>query len=139
MATVRICDLDQRRVLAVDLGHLLDLLAPRSLRAVWVVSKVKSSGHEWFEATGPGAKQLETLAETGATLSGADLAALAKETHQIIWGEFAGAFSQTENTAWVTIRFIDSSFCVVTTADQSIIDKMATSYKDVREDNIPIR
>jgi hypothetical protein len=38
MATLRIYDYDNG-VLAVDLRHLLDLLAPRSLEATWTVTR----------------------------------------------------------------------------------------------------
>jgi hypothetical protein len=133
MATLRIYDLDQG-ALAVDLRHLLGLLAPRSLRADWTVSTVKffELGHEWFEATGHGGEELEKLAQTGSRLSGLYLAALAKDTRQVIWGEFVGAFPEIEEGAWVTIRAIDSTFYEVATLDQTVLDKIMSSYKDVR-------
>jgi hypothetical protein len=85
MATLRIHDLNQQ-VLAIDLHSLLDLLTPRSLEANWTVSTVKSGApdHEWFDATGRGGEELEKWIETHATLSGAALYALAKETTQVI-------------------------------------------------------
>ncbi|UIJ82954.1 hypothetical protein [Rhizobium leguminosarum] len=92
MTTLRVCDLKEH-VLALDLKDLLRLLAPRSLEASWVVSTVKSSkpGHEWFEATGEGGERLEGLAQDDGQLSGSDLAALADNTRQVIWGEFVGS------------------------------------------------
>jgi hypothetical protein len=102
MATLRIYDLKEH-VLALDLRDLLQLLAPRSLEANWIVSTVKSSkpGHEWFEATGEGGKQLEGLAQDNAWLSGSDLAALAENTRQVIWGEFVGSAPTQSDKTWV--------------------------------------
>ena len=138
MATLRIYDLHQQ-VLAIDLSHLLDLLAPRSLKAGWIVSTVKSSesGEDWFEATGDSGEQLEVLAQTGSRLSGTALAALAKDTRQVIWGEFVGSYPKTQDGAWVTIRAIDSTFYEVTTSDKAVLEKIKSAFNDVRPANAP--
>jgi hypothetical protein len=130
MATLRIFDLDQQ-VLAADLRHLLELLAPRSLQADWTISPVKSDG-ERFEATGPGAARLEGVAKSRAGVPGPILAALAAQTHQVVWGEFAASLPETEGGTWVTIRFVDSTFCEITSADATVLDKIKSSYRDLR-------
>ncbi|TCN14701.1 hypothetical protein [Sinorhizobium americanum] len=133
MATLRIYDLRQH-VLALDLRDLLRLLAPRSLEANWTVSTVKSSkpGHEWFEATGDGGEQLEKLAQDDAQLSGSDLAALAEETQQVIWGEFVGSGPTQSDKTWVTIRAVDSTFYEIDTDDETVLSKISSTYSDVR-------
>src|SRR6476469_7728737 len=91
MATLRIYDLTNRQ-LSVHLKDLLQLFLPQSLQLEWTVATVKSSipGHTWFEATGEGGEQLASLAEDNMRITGSALAALAKNTRQVIWGEFIG-------------------------------------------------
>lgn len=139
METLRIHDVKQR-VLAFDLRHLLDLLAPASLQADWTVSTVKSPelDNEWFEATGDASEQLEVLAQTGTRLSGPDLSALAKKIRQVIWGEFVGSFPNTQDDTWVTIRAVDSTFYEVTSADETVLNKIKSAFDDVRAADGPI-
>jgi hypothetical protein len=139
MARARIYDLDRGQKLAVDLRHLLDLLAPRSYQAGWKISAFKSSGHELFEATGRAGGQLQKLAECDSMLSGTALAALASGIQQIIWGEFTGLLSETNDIPWVTIRFVDSTFCEIDTMDETVLNKIGSSYRDVRDDDRPPR
>lgn len=138
MTTLRIYDLKQH-VLALDLRDLLRLLAPRSFEANWVVSTVKSSKprHEWFEATGEGGEQLEELAQHNAQLSGSELAALAENTQQVIWGEFVGSEQTQTDKTWVTIRAIDSTFYEIDTDDEAVLSKINSIYKDVRTGEAP--
>ncbi|WP_027685635.1 hypothetical protein [Rhizobium leguminosarum] len=139
MATLRIYDLKEH-VLALDLRDLLRLLAPRSLQANWTVSTVKSSkpGHEWFEATGEGGEQLEALAQDNAWLSGSDLAALAENTQQVIWGEFVSSAPTQSDQTWVVIRAADSTFYEIETDDETVLNKISSTYKDVRTGEAPI-
>jgi hypothetical protein len=96
MTTLRIYDLRDGRVLALDLRDLIDLLAPRSLEASWTVSPVNveypklGRSIDQFEMTGPGEDQLELLAASGSSVSGLMLAEYAHATHQVIWGQFVG-------------------------------------------------
>ena len=140
MATLRICDLKEH-VLALDLKDLLRLLAPRSFEASWVVSTVKSSKpeHEWFEATGEGGEQLEALAQDNARLSGSDLAALADNTRQVIWGEFVASVPMQSDKTWVIIRAVDSTFYEIDTDDETVLSKVNSTYKDVRTGETPVR
>ena len=139
MTTLRIYDLKQH-VLALDLRDLLRLLAPGSFDANWIVSTVKSSepGHEWFEATGEGGEQLEELAQHDARLSGSELAALAENTRQVIWGEFVGSRPTQSDKTWVTIRAIDSTFYEIDTDDETVLSKISSTYKDVRTAEAPV-
>jgi hypothetical protein len=72
-------------------------------------------GHEWFEATGEGGEQLEALAQDKVRLSGSDLAALAEDTPQAIWGEVIGSPSTQPDKTWVVIRAVDSTFYEIDT------------------------
>lgn len=139
MTTLRVYDLNQH-VLALDLRDLLRLLAPSSLQGRWVVSTVKSSisGHEWFEATGEGGEQLERLAQDDVQLSGFDLAALAEKTLQVIWGEFVGLEPTRSDKRWVIIRAVDSTFYEIDSDDEAVLNKISSTYKDVRTAEAPI-
>ncbi|TCU10028.1 hypothetical protein [Rhizobium sullae] len=139
MPTLRIYDLKEQ-VLAAHLQDLLRLLSPQALRAHWAVSTVKSSipGHEWFEATGEGGEKLETLAQDNARLSGSDLAVLAENTQQVIWGEFVGSLPAEPSKNWVIIRAADSTFYEIETNDEIILNKVRSAYKDIRVGEAPI-
>ncbi|MGX5668812.1 hypothetical protein ACWKW9_22855 [Rhizobium daejeonense] len=139
MASLRVYDLKDH-VLALDLRDLLRLLAPRSLEANWVISTVKSSkpGREWFEATGEGGEQLEGLAQDDGQLSGSDLAALAENTRQVIWGEFVGSAPTQSDKPWVIIRAVDSSFYEIDSDDETVLNKISSTYKDVRTGEAPV-
>lgn len=130
MATLRIYDLDGG-VLAVHLSRLLDLLAPKSLDAEWTVAPIRSDGEEKFEATGPGADELEELVETSMPISGMALLIVSTNTHQIVWGEFI-AIVPGESSPWLTLRAIDSTFYEVETDDDAALDTVRSAFKDVR-------
>ncbi len=112
----------------------------RSLEARWVISTVKSStpGHEWFEATGEERDRLEALAQEDAQLSGSDLASLAENTRQVIWGEFVGWGPTPSDKPWVIIRAVDSTFYEIISEDEAVLDKIRSTYKDVRTEEAPI-
>lgn len=138
MPAIRIYD-TENQILAVDLADLLRLLRPLSLQADWTVSAVKSSipGHEWFEATGDGGEELERLAETKTRLTTPALAALAKQTRQVIWGEFTG-FLPKADRPWVIIRAVDSTFHEIETDDETVLKKIRAAYKDIRVGEDPV-
>ncbi|UIJ82980.1 hypothetical protein [Rhizobium leguminosarum] len=139
MTTLRIYDLTGD-VLAVDLWDLLRLMAPQSMQSNWTISTVKSSipGHGWFEATGEGGEQLERLAQQNARLSGSDLAALASNTRQLIWGEFVGSSPAEADEKWVTIRAADGTFFEIETEDETVLNEIKLNFKDVRAGESPI-
>lgn len=133
MTILRVYDIKDH-VLAVNLQDLLRLLGPGSLEARWVVSTVKSSkpGHEWFEATGEGGERLEQLAQVDGELSGSELASLAVNARQVIWGEFAGWAVTQSAKPWVIMRAIDSTFYEIDSEDEAALAKISAAYKDVR-------
>jgi hypothetical protein len=139
MTTLRIYDYRDNGGLALDLGGLIDLLAPRSLEANWTVSPVRLNYPELgpvdeFMMTGPGdpgEDQLEQLAASGLSVRGAKLAEAAHEAWQVIWGQFT-AFLLERSDAWVVIRAIDSTFYEVTSSDEVVLSAIRSTYKDVR-------
>lgn len=136
MPSVRIYDLEGH----AELRDLLRLLSPRSLRANWMVSTVKSSipGHEWFDATGEGGEKLEALAQDNAEISGSYLAALAENTRQVIWGEFVGSLPAEPSNTWLIIRAADGTFYEIETDDETVLNKISSTYRDVRTGEAPI-
>lgn len=144
MTTLRIYDLREGRVLALDLRDLIDLLAPRSLKASWIVSPVSvkyptmARDFDQFEAVPrTGADHLQILAASGATISGEVLSQYAHQTRQVIWGQFVATLPE-QMDAWVTIRAIDSTFYEVTTSDEAVLAKIRSTYRDVRDSSDPI-
>ncbi len=136
MPTLRIHDLE-RGALTFDLSDLLLLLKPSSMKATWMVSSVKSSdpSQTWFEAVGDGAEQLEGLADTGVRISGAELAILAANTRQVIWGQFTAFLADRDE--WVTVRAIDSTFYEITTSDKTVLNAIEAAFDDAREVEAP--
>ncbi|WP_407149155.1 hypothetical protein [Bradyrhizobium sp. ORS 86] len=139
MTTLRIYDY-RDGALALDLRDLIDLLAPRSLEASWTVSPVRMNHLELgrsfdeFMITGPGQPgqdQLELLAASGSSVSGATLSEAAQETWQVIWGQFVATLPE-QRDAWVVIRAIDSTFYEVTSSDEAVLSAIRSTYKDVR-------
>ncbi|MGX0967835.1 hypothetical protein AB7M63_008284 [Bradyrhizobium japonicum] len=128
------------RALAPDLRDLLDLLGPRSLQATWTLSPVKlyrpelDAYDECFmiaEPRGDEWGRLDELARTKSSISGADLTELANAVDQVIWGEFT-AVLRGQDAIWVTIRAIDSTFYEVTTTDDTVLNQIKSTFKDVR-------
>jgi hypothetical protein len=145
MTTLRIYDY-RDGVLALDLRDLINLLAPRSIEASWIVSPVKLEHPELartvdeFMMTGsgrPGEDQLELLAASGSSVSGLMLAEYAHATSQVIWGQFAGTLP-AQSDIWVVIRAIDSTFYEVTTSDDEVLAKIKSAYNDVRVASGPV-
>lgn len=138
MPAIRIYD-TEKHGLTVDLTDLLRLLRPLSLQADWAVSTDKSStpGHQWFEATGDGGEELERLATTNTRLTGPDLATLAKQIRQVIWGEFTGFLAKADRP-WVIIQAVDGTFLEIETDDETVLTKIRAAYKDIRVGEDPV-
>jgi hypothetical protein len=136
MATVRIYDCTNG-VLALDLRDLLGLLGSRSLQAIWTASPVKmyypelDVFEEHFMVSEPSGDQLDVLARNRSSVSGTVLTELANAVWQVIWGEFIAVLPGQDAT-WVTVRAIDSTFYEVTTTDDSVLNQVKSTYKDVR-------
>jgi hypothetical protein len=127
VVTLRIFDLETGG-LAFDLLDLLRVLAPRSLQANWTVSSFEDE----FEATGEGAARLEELAESGGSITGDELLALAENTWQVIWGEFVGVLPGGSGKSLITIRAVDSSFYEIITSEEEIVATIKAHFNDVR-------
>lgn len=139
MTTLRIYDY-RDGALALDLRDLIDLLAPRSLEASWTVSPARMKhlelGRSFDELviTGPGQPgqdELELLAASGASVSGATLSEAAHEAWQVIWGQFTASLPE-QSDPWVVICAIDSTFYEITSSDEAVLNAIRSTYKDVR-------
>jgi hypothetical protein len=138
MTTLRIYDW-RDHVLAVNLGDLIDLLAPRSLEANWAVSSVsfecpqfnRSDEFMIVGSSPPGEDKLELLAGSGAVVGGDAFSQAAHETRQVIWGQFVATLPN-ESSKWVVIRAIDSTFYEVISSDEVVINAIRSAYTDVR-------
>jgi hypothetical protein len=140
MTTLRIYD-SHNRVLALDLRDLIDLLAPRSLEAHWLVSPVTlvdpRLGRSFDELMTVGLGELgedalEQLAASKSVVSGKTLSEAAHATRQVIWGQFVGTLPQQKDDPWVVIRAIDSTFYEVTSMDEAVLNAIRSACKDVR-------
>lgn len=77
------------------------------------------------------ADRLESLAASSMRISGALLHDLLGRTAQVIWGEFI-AREASQETPWVIVRAIDSSWCEVETNDAGVLDCVRENFADVR-------
>ncbi|MCV9961560.1 hypothetical protein OIU34_06565 [Pararhizobium sp. BT-229] len=123
--------------LPFDLRDFLKVLAPRSLKASWTVSAVDAGHHQWFDATGPGGEILEAMEEAKERVSGYTLAKAARDTLQVISGEFSASLPQDLDRTWVIVRAIDSTFYEITTSDEEVIRRVQSTFKDVRPYDSP--
>jgi hypothetical protein len=145
MTTLRIYDY-RNHVLALDLRDLIDLLAPRSLEASWIVSPVTlvdaqfGRSDDEFMIVGPGQlgdDALEQFAASRSIVSGNTLSEAAHATYQVIWGQFVAPLPEQEDP-WVIIRAIDSTFYEVTSGDHAVLDAIRSAYEDVRVATGPV-
>jgi hypothetical protein len=134
MATLRIYD-SRNHVLTVHLRDLLDLLVPRSLHARWKVSAVTLDypqlGRSIEEFMVVGTDRLDAFVAGGSAISGAMLSKAAQKAQQVVWGQFAATLANEDST-WVTIRAIDSTFYEVTSSDAAVTEAVRSAYSDVR-------
>jgi hypothetical protein len=130
MHAIRIRDLAPQGFLGFDLKEILAALGPRGLSASWAVSGVVSSNESLF-ATGEGASALERLAVSGERLSGRQLAEIAQDVVQVIWGEFRGYEDTPSENPWVVMVAVDSSWWEVRSPDATLLDQVAGRFKSV--------
>jgi hypothetical protein len=130
MTILRVTDM-AGSALSFDLRDILDLLAPRSLKAAWILSAVDTEFSS-FDAIGPGGERLEAMAEAGEPVSGEALMAAARDTGQILWGTFTAFLPAIHGRQWLVIRAIDSSFYEITTDDRKAISRIEARFKEVR-------
>jgi hypothetical protein len=63
---------------------------------------------------------------------------LAENTRQVIGGEFVGSVPTQSDRPWVIIRAVDSMFYEIVSEDEAVLDKISSTYKDVRTGEAPI-
>jgi hypothetical protein len=145
MTTLRIYDY-RNRVLALDLHDLIDLLAPRSLKADWTISPITLNvphlgrSFDEFMVVGPDEPshdELERLAASRSVVSGVTLSKAAHAIRQVIWGKFTATLPD-EKDPWVVICAIDSTFYEVTSADEAVLNTIRSAYTDVRVASGPV-
>lgn len=119
---LRISDLEPDcRVLAVDLRHVLAALGDRARAGLWRVRDVWALGDTWAE--------LEALTDAE-PVTGERLWALAEGALQVIDGVFSG-FDPRAAEPWVVVEAVDSSFYVVHSADESVLDAIRAAFHDI--------
>src|ERR1700712_131916 len=86
MRTIRIHDLDQRRVLAFDLKDIIAKLDPKASRTFWNASAVEDG----LDVIGESAAELDELSRSGERINGRRFVKLVERLRQVIWGKFTG-------------------------------------------------
>ena len=129
MKAVKIQDMQaERRVLAVDLRHVLLTLGHRALTSTWNVRDV------W--ATGEATSAIEGIKEDQ-PISGIRLLELAENVVQIIDGVFT-AYEPDSPLPWVVIEAVDSSFYAVHSDDDSVLDSIRHTFHEVSDHGEPV-
>jgi len=118
----------ERKVLAVDLRHVLSALGSRALGSEWRVREV------WAE--GDAKPELEAF-DGSELITGLRLAALAQNVTQIIDGEFS-AFESGQTTPWVVVEALDSTYYTVRSDDASILARIRSAFHDVTDYEHPV-
>ena len=124
MPRIRIGDLTEHGFLAFDLADLLELLGDSARASSW-----RCSVDECI-ATENARPYLQDAYNTPKALTGTDLFALARETRQIIDGAFE-AFHQGENTPWIKLEAIDSSYWEVFARDAFELSRFESHFRKV--------
>ena len=128
MRGVQIRDMNERGFLAVDLQHILDLFAERTVQSRWRASDVWATGQE----TGEAAQELEALSDGQTFIAGEHLSRLAHRLVQVIDGEFSG-FERSSDSPWIIIRAVDSSFYEVFSTEPAVLDTILSSFQKVSD------
>lgn len=123
MTGIRIRDLTEG-FLAFDLIELLEILGDSAVASSW-----RCSVEECISADNA-RPNLEDAYNAEERLTGMHLFALARETRQVIDGTFE-AFRPGEDTAWITLSAIDSSYWEVFTADWFQLSRFESRFRDV--------
>lgn len=133
MKVLQIHDESRNRVLAFDIKDVLAALGTLAASSQWKVARAEHfEGEEYFEATGEGGTELESLAQSGSRISGLELQDIANRTRQVIWGIFAGYKSSDEASPWIVIYAFDSSWYEVHTDSDNALDLILKNFLVVR-------
>ena len=125
MHGVSIADLDQRRVLKIDLADVLAAVGDAAEKSNWALSGVEALG-------GDDAEELQRISDEQRTIDGKSLALRAKNVSQVIEGEFR-AFRGTAPSPWLVIQAIDSSAYDLFTDDEQVLSRVRAKFECVRD------
>ena len=117
----------------VDPCTVIPLLGERAVRARWQLAGVARYDEAFMIVGHEAAERLEHLARSSDRISGTLLLDLLSRVAQVIWGEFT-AHENGQDTPWVIVRAIDSSWCEVETDDIGVLDRVRETFVDVRMD-----
>jgi hypothetical protein len=118
--------------LSFDLKEILEALGQSATKAHWAVMPETEECSEALFATGNGSIALEELARSNERVSGSRLAEIARDTRQIIWGEFRAYKERLDDKPWVVIVAFDSSWYEVYSEDETVFRNIRSSFQDVR-------
>ena len=131
MPTLQIHDLVPHSRVVVDPRLVLPMLGERAIRASWQVAGVARYDEALMIVGDEAAERVENLARSLDRISGALLRDLLSQVAQVIWGEFT-AHEAGQETPWVIVRAIDSSWCEVETDDAGVLNLIRETFADVR-------
>jgi hypothetical protein len=120
---IAIYDLAPRGYLAFDLVDLLELFGSDIETSNWICADV--------ECTGEGSADLEAAADAGRRISTKELRGFAGRVQQTIWGTF-DAFRDADATPWLRVRAIDSSYFVVFSTNDTLLQRARARFHTVR-------
>jgi hypothetical protein len=131
MKAIELWDLDPRAFLT--LKRVLAALPQRALASRWeVVDFVYPNGEAYFEVASAGDDHLSLLANTGRSISGDELVAIASSSPQVIWGTFRGFDRSEGGESWIVLHAVDSTFWRCETSDITTRQSLMKAFKDVR-------
>ena len=126
MRAVKIRDMEPgRKVLAVDLRHVLDAIGKRALESSWQIDGLWSTPETE-------ANPLERLANQQEPVPGRTLKEAADNVDQVIDGEFM-AFEAGQDDPWVVVEAVDSTYYSVRSKESDVLSSIRDRFRDVSD------
>lgn len=125
MKTITVMDRNPKSgLLSVHLSDILAAVGQAARDSRWIIKSI--------DATGQRAEVLHAAADTGESLQGNELMAVADQIDQVIDGEFC-AYRGDNSSPWLVLRAVDSSSWDVSSNCEHALDAVRNTCLSVYE------
>ena len=123
---------DLRGHVFLSFAEIFTALPSRALLSAWQVAEfIEGEESLLWVGQNDGEDGITPLLNAG-RVSGKEMARIAAEAPQVIWGSFLGFDPRDAAEPWITLHAIDSSFWRCETRDIATRQALMKSFKDVR-------
>ncbi len=114
----------------LELRDFIPLLPKRARQSLWQITAFEwPDAYPHFEVVG--CEHMYQLEESRDRIGFPQLAGMAVEVGQVIWGSFK-AFDNDWELPWLVLSAVDSTFWRVATEDESLLAAVRHGFEDVR-------